>query len=105
MLDIINSFFVDDTLTDKKMLEICFPDALCNMKCEYCYGNRKIRTCQGAIGLNKSVLRSKIEPLKDKINPKKVDVDVKKFQDNYTDIIYHIVQYLRNRFFILLFFI
>ena len=67
MLDIINSFFVDDTPTDKKMLEICFPDAMCNMKCEYCYGNRKIRTCQGAIELNKSILRSKIEPLKDKI--------------------------------------
>ena len=68
MLDIINSFFTNGSPIDGKMLEICFPDAMCNMKCEYCYGNQKTRTCQGSVILNKDILRSKIEPLKNDVS-------------------------------------
>lgn len=57
---------VDDS--NKRMLEICFPDAKCNMNCEYCFGNHKTRICNNSRPLNKEKLKEQILPIKDKIS-------------------------------------
>lgn len=70
MLDYLNnvSYPEDPNFSEKKALEICFPDAKCNMNCEYCFGNHKTRSCNNSRPLNKEALKEQILPIKDKIS-------------------------------------
>lgn len=68
MLELMNRIQYPIEEEDGKMLEICFPDAKCNMNCEYCYGNHKTRPCNNSRPLNKEELKKQILPIKDNIS-------------------------------------